>query len=89
MENIISYKKIETNNLKGFDLDIPEKSFIAVSGPSGSGKTSLAYGTIYAISQQEWARLDNHPIGVYQHYKVESQHQAFHCPQARQSQYQP
>lgn len=74
MGNTISYKKIETNNLKGFDLDIPEKHFIAVSGPSGSGKTSLAYGTVYAISQQEWARLDNHPIGAYQHYKVESYH---------------
>jgi len=58
-ENIISYQGIKTNNLKNIDLEIPKGSFWSIAGPSGSGKSSLAYGTIYAISQFEWDKVSN------------------------------
>jgi excinuclease ABC subunit A len=42
------------NNLKGFDLEIPRRSFTVVTGPSGSGKSSLAFDTIYAEGQRRY-----------------------------------
>lgn len=59
-ENIISYQGIKTNNLKDINLEIPKGSFWSIAGPSGSGKSSLAYGTIYAISQFEWDKVSNY-----------------------------
>jgi excinuclease ABC subunit A len=49
MGNIITYKKIRTNNLKNIDLQITMPCFIGICGPSGSGKTSLAYNTMYGL----------------------------------------
>lgn len=71
MEYTIDYKGIRTNNLKGIDFSITENSFIGITGPSGSGKTSLAYGTIYGVSQTEWSRISNQPVGVYLNYKLD------------------
>lgn len=58
-ENIISYIGIKTNNLKNINIEIPKGCFWGIAGPSGSGKSSLAYGTIYAISQFEWDKISN------------------------------
>lgn len=71
MENIISYKGIRTNNLKNIDLQIKKGSFIGIAGPSGSGKSSLAYGTIYAIAQNEWAKVTDSAVGEEQNYRID------------------
>src|SRR5688500_16738950 len=42
------------HNLKGFDLEIPRRTFTVVTGPSGSGKSSLAFDTIYAEGQRRY-----------------------------------
>src|SRR6476646_5505296 len=42
------------HNLKGFDLEIPRRSFTVVTGPSGPGKSSLAFDTIYAEGQRRY-----------------------------------
>jgi excinuclease ABC subunit A len=42
------------NNLKGFDLAIPRRTFCVITGPSGSGKSSLAFDTIYAEGQRRY-----------------------------------
>lgn len=72
MENIISYKGINTNNLKGLDLNIKKGSFIGIAGPSGSGKSSLAYGTIYAIAKNEWNKVAGDELGFLSSYKIKS-----------------
>lgn len=36
----------KTNNLKGFDLNIPKGMLVAVTGVSGSGKSSLVFGEV-------------------------------------------
>ena len=51
------YRGIRTNNLKNLDLDIPKNSLICIAGCSGSGKSSLAFDTIYAISDSEYKIL--------------------------------
>ncbi|WP_158211138.1 ATP-binding cassette domain-containing protein [Myroides phaeus] len=57
MGNILIYKGIKTNNLKNIDVSLEKGAFYGVSGPSGSGKSSLAYGTIFAISNFEWEKV--------------------------------
>jgi excinuclease ABC subunit A len=42
------------HNLKGFDVEIPRRSFTVITGPSGSGKSSLAFDTIYAEGQRRY-----------------------------------
>ena len=42
------------HNLKGFDVEIPRRSFTVVTGPSGSGKSSLAFDTLYAEGQRRY-----------------------------------
>src|SRR5688572_26628504 len=54
MKSHISIRGARQNNLKGFDLDIPRRSFTVVTGPSGSGKSSLAFDTIYAEGQRRY-----------------------------------
>jgi len=44
----ISLRGVRTNNLAGFDLDIPRNRLVAVVGVSGSGKSSLVFDTIAA-----------------------------------------
>lgn len=72
MADTINYKNITTNNLKHIDIEIPKGCFWGIAGPSGAGKSSLAYGTIYAVSQYEWEKVTEVPGGTYVNFRVES-----------------
>ncbi|HEV7991840.1 MAG TPA: excinuclease ABC subunit UvrA, partial [Gemmatimonadaceae bacterium] len=54
MKDKIVVRGARQHNLKGFDLEIPRRSFTVVTGPSGSGKSSLAFDTIYAEGQRRY-----------------------------------
>ncbi len=54
MKDRIVIRGARQHNLKGFDLEIPRRSFTVVTGPSGSGKSSLAFDTIYAEGQRRY-----------------------------------
>ena len=54
MKQSIVVRGARQHNLKGFDLEIPRRSFTVVTGPSGSGKSSLAFDTIYAEGQRRY-----------------------------------
>lgn len=53
----IEYKGIKTNNLKNIDAKIIKNKITCITGPSGSGKSSLAFDTIYQVSQNELNQL--------------------------------
>jgi excinuclease ABC subunit A len=42
------------NNLKNFDVEVPQASLTVVTGVSGSGKSSLAFDTLYAEGQRRY-----------------------------------
>src|SRR5213076_419762 len=54
MKDRIVVRGARQHNLKGFDLEIPRRSFTVVTGVSGSGKSSLAFDTIYAEGQRRY-----------------------------------
>src|SRR5687767_15750659 len=54
MKESIGIRGARQHNLKGFDLEIPRRTFTVVTGPSGSGKSSLAFDTIYAEGQRRY-----------------------------------
>src|ERR1700716_1689916 len=54
MKDRIIVRGARQHNLKGFDLEIPRRSFTVVTGPSGSGKSSLAFDPIHAEGQREY-----------------------------------
>jgi excinuclease ABC subunit A len=54
MKDRIVVRGARQHNLKGFDLEIPRRSFTVITGPSGSGKSSLAFDTIYAEGQRRY-----------------------------------
>ena len=54
MKDRIVIRGARQHNLKGFDLEIPRRTFTVVTGPSGSGKSSLAFDTIYAEGQRRY-----------------------------------
>src|SRR6476646_4449293 len=54
MKDRIVVRGARQHNLKGFDLEIPRRSFTVITGPSGSGKSSLAVDTIYAEGQRRY-----------------------------------
>ena len=54
MKESIVVRGARQHNLKGFDLEIPRRSFTVITGPSGSGKSSLAFDTIYAEGQRRY-----------------------------------
>ena len=54
MKDSIVIRGARQHNLKGFDLEIPRRSYTVITGPSGSGKSSLAFDTIYAEGQRRY-----------------------------------
>ena len=54
MKDRIIVRGARQHNLKGFDVEIPRRSYTVVTGPSGSGKSSLAFDTIYAEGQRRY-----------------------------------
>ena len=54
MKDRIVVRGARQHNLKGFDLEIPRRTYTVVTGPSGSGKSSLAFDTIYAEGQRRY-----------------------------------
>src|SRR5213076_324537 len=54
MKDRIVVRGARQHNLKGFDLEIPRRSFTVVTGVSGSGKSSLAFDTVYAEGQRRY-----------------------------------
>src|SRR5829696_1620037 len=54
MKDRIVVRGARQHNLKGFDLEIPRRSFTVITGPSGSGKSSLAFDTLYAEGQRRY-----------------------------------
>src|SRR5690242_15098644 len=54
MKESIIVRGARQHNLKGFDLEIPRRTFTVITGPSGSGKSSLAFDTIYAEGQRRY-----------------------------------
>ncbi|MDQ6736369.1 MAG: excinuclease ABC subunit A, partial [Gemmatimonadota bacterium] len=54
MKDFLVVRGARQHNLKGFDLQIPRRSYTVITGPSGSGKSSLAFDTIYAEGQRRY-----------------------------------
>lgn len=50
----IVLKGVRQNNLKNFDLELPQGKLIVVTGLSGSGKSSLAFETLFAEGQRRY-----------------------------------
>lgn len=57
MADVIRVEGIETNNLKGLDVELEKRALNLIIGPSGSGKSSLAYDTIAQIGQHEYMAM--------------------------------
>src|SRR6476469_8438722 len=53
-QHIISIRDARTHNLKGVDVEIPQRQLTLISGRSGSGKSSLAFDTLYAEGQRRF-----------------------------------
>jgi excinuclease ABC subunit A len=51
---VIRLRGVRHNNLKNFDLDLPQNRLIVVTGLSGSGKSSLAFDTLFAEGQRRY-----------------------------------
>ncbi len=51
---VIRLRGVRHNNLKGFDLDLPQHRLIVITGLSGSGKSSLAFDTLFAEGQRRY-----------------------------------
>ena len=56
----ISLKGVQQNNLKNIDIDIPLQKINVICGPSGSGKSSLAFETLYAEGQRRFVESMSH-----------------------------
>ncbi|MDE3084437.1 MAG: excinuclease ABC subunit A, partial [Verrucomicrobiota bacterium] len=50
----IRLRGVRQNNLKGFDLDLPLRKYVAVTGLSGTGKSSLVFDTLHAEGQRRY-----------------------------------
>ena len=49
--NSIIIEGARTHNLKNISLNIPHNKLVVITGLSGSGKSSLAFDTIFALTQ--------------------------------------
>src|SRR5690349_259842 len=68
LSKVYRTQMIETHALRGFDIDVKDGEFVAVTGPSGSGKTTflniaglleeLTSGT-YLLDGQDVSSLDD------------------------------
>jgi len=54
MLDTIRIRGARQHNLKALDIDIPRRTFTAVTGPSGSGKSSLVFDTVFAEAQRRY-----------------------------------
>src|SRR5215217_6136989 len=54
MKDTLIVRGARQHNLKGFDLEIPRRTFTVITGPSGSGTSTLAFDTIYAEGQRRY-----------------------------------
>src|SRR6478672_11028446 len=52
--SVIRLRGVRHNNLKNFDLDLPQNQLIVITGLSGSGKSSLAFDTLFAEGQRRY-----------------------------------
>ncbi len=50
----VRLRGVRQNNLKGFDIDLPLRRYIAVTGLSGTGKSSLVFDTLHAEGQRRY-----------------------------------
>lgn len=57
MTDSIQLYGVKTNNLKNIDVTILKNKVTSITGVSGGGKSSLAYDTIYALCEQEFAAI--------------------------------
>lgn len=53
MENKITIRGLNQNNLKNISLEIPKNKIVVFTGVSGSGKSSIVFDTIAAESQRQ------------------------------------
>ena len=51
---MIRLRGVRHNNLKNFDLDLPQNQLLVITGRSGSGKSSLAFDTLFAEGQRRY-----------------------------------
>src|ERR1043165_6392573 len=51
---MIRLRGVRQNNLKNFDLDLPQHRLIVITGLSGSGKSSLTFDTLFAKGQRRY-----------------------------------
>ena len=54
MSDFLQVFGARTHNLKNIDVKIPKNKMTVITGVSGSGKSSLAFNTIFAVSQQKY-----------------------------------
>src|ERR1700744_4306140 len=50
----IRLRGVRQNNLKNFDLDLPQRQLIVIAGLSGSGKSPLAFEPLFAEGQRRY-----------------------------------
>src|SRR5436853_2322576 len=52
--SVIRLRGVRHNNLKNFDLDLPQNRLIVITGLSGSGKSLLAFDTRFAEGHRRY-----------------------------------
>lgn len=53
MQDYITIRELNQNNLKNVSLDIPKQKIVVFTGVSGSGKSSIVFDTVAAESQRQ------------------------------------
>lgn len=84
MADVIRVEGIETNNLRGLDVELEKRALNLIIGPSGSGKSSLAYDTIAQIGQHEYMAMFADDVAEPS-YKVKGYHNMVVAVPIRQS----